>query len=208
MNSKHQVHNLIILDESGSMESIKREAVQGFNEIVQTIKGVEQQFPEQEHFISLVSFNGLGRKTHLWREPVKNLQQLNASTYRPDASTPLFDAMGISMGKLAAELEGLQDYNVLVTIFTDGEENASVEYSSKLIKKMVEDLKEKKWTFTYIGTDHDVDKVALSISINNVMKFKKDTESINAMFLKESHARMAYSQKIRSKQDTKDDFYH
>lgn len=65
MNSKHQVDNLIILDESGSMESIKKETIQGFNEIVQTIKGVEQQFPEQEHFISLVSFNGLGRKTHL-----------------------------------------------------------------------------------------------------------------------------------------------
>lgn len=115
--------------------------------------------------------------------------------------------MGTSMGKLAAELDGLQAYNVLVTIFTDGEENASVEYSGKLIKKMVEDLKEKKWTFTYIGTDHDVDKIALSLSISNVMKFEKDSESINAMFLKESQARMAFSQKIRNKQDAKDDFY-
>ncbi len=37
-NQKHQVHNLIILDESGSMESIKDTIIQGFNEIVQTIK--------------------------------------------------------------------------------------------------------------------------------------------------------------------------
>ena len=62
METKHQVHNLIILDESGSMESIKSSIIQGFNEIVQTIKGIEKEFPEQEHFISLVTFNGLGQK--------------------------------------------------------------------------------------------------------------------------------------------------
>lgn len=135
---KHAVHNLIILDESGSMSSIKNETLSGFNEIVQTIKGVEHQFPEQEHFISLVSFNGLGRKIHLWKEPVAKLEQLNTEGYNPDASTPLYDAMGISMGKLSAEINGQKDYNVLVTIFTDGEENASVEYSGALIKKMVE----------------------------------------------------------------------
>ena len=33
MEKKHQVHNLIILDESGSMESIKSTIIQGFNEI-------------------------------------------------------------------------------------------------------------------------------------------------------------------------------
>ena len=68
MSNRHQVHNLIILDESGSMESIKQPTIEGFNEIVQTIKGIEKQFPEQEHFISLMSFNSLGRKTHLWKE--------------------------------------------------------------------------------------------------------------------------------------------
>ncbi len=52
METKHQVHNLIILDESGSMGSIKKTIIQGFNEIVQTVKGVELNFPEQEHFIS------------------------------------------------------------------------------------------------------------------------------------------------------------
>lgn len=207
MTSKHQVHNLIILDESGSMEAIKGATIQGFNEIVQTIKGVEGQYPEQEHFISLVSFNGLGRKTHLWKEPVNNLQQLNAVTYQPDASTPLFDAMGISMGKLAAELQGTEDYNVLVTIFTDGEENASVEYSGQLIKKMVEDLKGQKWTFTYIGTDHDVAKIAVSLSITNVMKFEKNASAMQSMFEKESRARRAYSEKIRTKKDTNDNFY-
>lgn len=207
MSNKHQVHNLIILDESGSMESIKNATIQGFNEIVQTIKGVETQFPEQEHFISLVSFNGLERKTHLWKAAAKDLQQLDVSTYRPDASTPLFDAMGISMGKLATELIGLENYNVLVSVFTDGEENASVEFSGELIKKMVEDLKNKKWTFTYIGTDHDVDKVAVSIAITNVMKFEKNDVGMKKMFARENAARMNYSEKIRGNKNVQEDFY-
>lgn len=207
MTDKHQVHNLIILDESGSMEVIKNETINGFNEIVQTIKGVEKQFPEQEHFISLVSFNGLGRKTHLWKEPVASLNQLNASTYNPDASTPLFDAIGISVGKLSAELKGLENHNVLVTIFTDGEENASVEYSGQLVKKMIEDLKDQRWTFTYIGTDHDVDKIASSISITNVMMFEKSVKGMNDMFTKEKKARMFYSARIQRKENTTDDFY-
>lgn len=207
MSNKHQVHNLIILDESGSMESIKEPTMQGFNEIVQTIKGVQQQYPEQEHFISFISFNGLGRKTHLWKQPANSLAQLNASTYQPDASTPLFDTMGISMGKLAAELNGQKDYNVLVTVFTDGEENASVEYSGELIKKMIEDLKMKNWTFTYIGTEHDVEKMALSISITNVVRFEKNAKSMKNFFAKEGMARKAYSEKIRMKSDTTDNFY-
>jgi len=207
MSTKHKVHNPIILDEGGSMESIKEATVQGFNEIVQTIKGVEKQFPEHQHFISLVSFDGLGRKTRLWQQPVKDLQQLNATTYSPNASTPLFDAMGISISKPSAHLTGPEGYNVLVTIFTDREENCSVEYSGQSIKKLVGDLKGKRWTFTYIGTDHYVDKIALSISITNVMKFEKNEASMQQTFAKERAARSTYSQKIQLKEDTKDNFY-
>jgi uncharacterized protein YegL len=207
MSNKHQVHNLIILDESGSMESIKNETIQGFNEIVQTIKGVEQQFPEQEHFMSLISFNGLGRKIHLYKQPIASLQEINGSTYVPNASTPLYDALGISMSKLSAELTDVKDYNVLVTMFTDGEENASVEFTGPVVKKMIEALKKQRWTFTYIGTDHDVEKVAFSLSITNYMKFEKNPEEMKNMFLKERSSRTLYSSKIRNNESTDEGFY-
>ena len=51
MKMKHQVHSLIILEESGSMDSIKKTIVQCFSEIVQSVKGIGLNFPEQEHFI-------------------------------------------------------------------------------------------------------------------------------------------------------------
>jgi len=62
MDTKQQVHNLIILDESGSMFDIKGAIIKGFNEIVETVKGIQDQFPEQEHFISFMTFNGVGQK--------------------------------------------------------------------------------------------------------------------------------------------------
>lgn len=207
METKHQVHNLIILDESGSMESIKKTIIQGFNEIVQTVKGIENQFPEQEHFISLVTFNGFGNKILHFIDPASKLEQIDEKRYNPDSMTPLYDAMGFSFTKLRKVLENQTDYNVLVTILTDGEENASKEYSGIAIKKLIEELKLNRWTFTYIGTDHDVEKFAASISITNTIHFQKNEADMKLMFAKENSSRANYSQKIREKKDTSDDFY-
>jgi len=207
MENKQKVHNLIILDESGSMESIKTTIIQGFNELVQTIQGIEKQFPEQQHYISFVSFNGLGQKTLHFLDPACKLKQINDNTYKPEASTPLFDAMGFSINKLKQSLEGQTDYNVLVTILTDGAENASKEFSGNGIKKLVEELQQNRWTFTYIGADHDVEKIAASLSINNTMVFEKNDADIKRMFMKEQSARTIYSQKIRFNKDVSSNYF-
>ena len=47
-----KVFNLIILDESGSMEVIKEQAVSGVNETLQTIRTAQREHPEQQHFIT------------------------------------------------------------------------------------------------------------------------------------------------------------
>lgn len=174
---------------------------------MQTIQGIEKQFPEQEHFISFVSFNGLGQKLLHFIDPVSKLKHIDDKTYKPDASTPLFDAMGFIINKLKQSLQGQSDYNVLVTILTDGEENASKEFSGNDIKKLVEELKQNRWTFTYIGTDHDVEKIALSLSISNTMIFAKNEAGIKYMFMKEQSARARYSQKIQSKEDTTSNYF-
>lgn len=207
MEKKHQVHNLIILDESGSMESIKGTIIQGFNEIVQTVKGIELEFPDQEHFISLITFNGIRQKVLHFIEPASKLDKIDDANYHPDASTPLFDAMGFGINKLQAELHGQTDYNVLVTIMTDGEENASKEYTGTAIKSLIEELKLNHWTFTYIGTDHDVEKFASMLSINNTMTFDKNQSGMEAMFDKERSARRVYSKRISLKKDLGKNLY-
>ncbi len=204
---KHKVFNLIILDESGSMESIKNTILSGFNEVVQTVKGVAENYPEQAHFITFVTFNSLQTKTLLENEKVEKLRTISEREYNPTAGTPLFDAMGNSISQLRKITQTHSDYNVLVTILTDGEENASKEYTGATIKKMVEELRLQNWTFTYIGANHDVEAFAASISINNTMKFEANDKDIKQMFSKEKASRMSYSSKIRNKEDTGSNFY-
>jgi len=57
--------------------------------------------------------------------------ELDADTFQPDASTPLYDAIGFSVNKLKRKIEDETDYQVLVTIITDGEENSSTEYTRR-----------------------------------------------------------------------------
>ena len=90
MDTKEKIYNLIILDESGSMTSIKKLIISGFNEVVQTVKGVAKQYPEQEHYISFISFNSLNITTHLDCELTTALKELTVKSYRPSAGTPLF----------------------------------------------------------------------------------------------------------------------
>lgn len=207
MQNKHQVHNLIILDESGSMSSIKSLIISGFNELVQSVKGIEEQFPDQEHLISMVSFNNLNNKLLHFIDPVNKLDAINDSTYNPASLTPLYDAMGFSISKLKQHLDGKENYSVLVTILTDGEENASEEYTGLAIKNLVDELKSQNWTFTYIGADHDVEKMAESMNIHNTMSFDKNDAGIKRMFSREFSSRVKYSLDISNNIRTNNDFY-
>ncbi|MBC7892769.1 MAG: VWA domain-containing protein [Sphingobacteriaceae bacterium] len=204
---KQRVYNLIILDESGSMATIMQPTIQGFNEVVQTIRGVQKQFPDQQHFISLVTFNGLGVKTKLFNEPAEILHELDARMYQPDASTPLYDAIGFSINKLKSTLYGVENHHVLVTILTDGEENASKEFSGQQVRQLIDDLKQQAWTFTYIGANHNVQKAAFSLSITNTLQFKADAAGTDEMFARDRRSRVAYSQKLSRGEDVKGSYF-
>lgn len=209
MNNKHKVYNLIILDESGSMQSIKKTIINGFNEVVQTIKAVALQYPEQEHTVTFTSFNSTGLKKIVENSRIESLNEINEESYMPDGGTPLFDAMGAAFFNLnwIIEKENPKDYNVLVTILTDGEENASKEHTAQSIKSMIELYKSKNWTFTYIGANHDVESFASRLSISNVMKFETNEEDMQRMFSRDRNSRVLYSQKIRMNLDTSDGYF-
>ncbi|MDR2564097.1 MAG: DUF1810 family protein [Prevotellaceae bacterium] len=192
-NSKHQVHNLIILDESGSMASIKSAVIDGFNETLKTIKQLESENLDQEHFVTFLTFGGV-RFTYIhFAEPASRLQELNRSNFNPDDNTPLYDAIGMSCNRLKTHLADKADHDVIVTILTDGEENASREYSQQQIKALIEELQAGKWVFSYIGTEHDITRVALSLSIHATLIFSKNKEDMDRMFAKDRYSKRAYN---------------
>ena len=178
ISMKTRIFNLIIIDESGSMQSIKREAIDSVNETIQTIRSAQNKHDDQEHYVSLITFND-DVKTVYECVPVNGVKELTAETYQPDCCTALYDAMGISLNALRKKVD--EDDKVLVTVVTDGYENASKEYSGKAIKALVDELKAKGWVFAYIGANQDVEAVAATISITNVMNFEATSAGTHMM---------------------------
>ena len=166
---KTKIYNLIILDESGSMQSIKKAAIDGMNETVQSIRSAQTKHEDQEHFVTLITFNSDKIKGIYNCVPVAEVKELTEDEYLPNCCTPLYDAMGCTLNELRPRIE--PEDKVLVTIITDGEENSSTEYTSQSIKALVEELKGKGWIFAYIGANQDATIVGSSISITNVMNF-------------------------------------
>ncbi len=184
---KQRVFNLIILDESGSMSSIEKQAIDGVNETVQTIRAAQKKHEEQKHFVTLVAFNSDEVKTIYDKMEAEKVEELTDKQYQPSCCTPLYDAMGNALTNLRKSVA--DDDVVLVTVITDGYENTSHEYDGTSIKSLVESLKAKGWIFTYIGANQDVENVASTISITNTLSFSADAAGTSAMFARESKAR-------------------
>ena len=190
-----RVFNMIIVDESGSMCVIERQALAGINETIETVKKMQQLHPDMEQHISLLTFDS-GHKTFKY-DNVKadNVNTLSARDYNPRGGTPLYDAIGISIAKLHAQTS--EKDNVLVTIITDGEENCSEEYNLHMVKTLISKMKKQGWTFTLIGTDNlDVEGMAGSMNIDNHLAFTQDEEGTRMMFARENRARRRYNESL------------
>ena len=192
MNQK--IYNLIVLDASGSMYSIRNEAIAGVVETVQTIRTAQKDNVNQEHLFSLVVFNGKGIATVYDRMPIDKVPDLDANDYQPTDNTPLYDAMGNAITNLQRYIN--EDDNVLVTVITDGYENSSVEWNHQRVFQLVADLKKKNWLFTYIGANQDALKVAKGMGIDHSMNYMSDAEGTKAMFRKERLSRKAFYGKL------------
>ena len=194
---KTQVFNVIILDKSGSMGSIRRAAVDGFNETLAGIRKAQETFAEtQTHYVSLVAFCSCEMTEIYDKAPVAEARPMELDDYNPCCCTPLYDAMGFTLTKMQKHVEEMNDAIVVVTIITDGLENASKEYNGATVKGLVERLKEKGWSFTYMGANQDAEEVACTLSIRNARNFDYSADGAKQAMAKDSSTRMHFFSKI------------
>ncbi len=139
----------LILDESGSMQSCKGAALAGFNQYLATLK----REPVETRF-TLTLFNAGRTDVRYWGVPVSTVQDLGVETYRPQDGTPLYDAIGRTLS--LARQEAPAEAKKLCVILTDGEENASQEYTRKQVFNLIKHYEKQGWAFLYLGADHDV----------------------------------------------------
>jgi uncharacterized protein YegL len=169
-NKSNQVktYNLMILDKSGSMDSVRDVTISGLNEQLLSIKTSAKDYPDQEQIICLVTFSS-NVNTDVWMKSIKDVDNFNRESYIPNGGTALFDAIGISITKLKNEIKdelSERKANVILTIFTDGDENASHEYNGKDVKTLIDKTKDSgQWTVAFLGCGENVFDVAEAFGI-------------------------------------------
>jgi hypothetical protein len=77
------------------------------------------------------------------------------------------DGVARLLNELKQKVVDDENTTYLILIVSDGEENASVEYSSKSIADMIIERKDtKRWTISYIGANQDLTVVAKDLGIS------------------------------------------
>lgn len=202
---ENTTYNLIIVDESGSMCSIFSEALTGINETLQTIRQAVRDYPNQKQYVTLVTFD-TGHYNEIYNcTPGEATGEIDNTMYKPCGGTPLYDAVGKAVTDLSKMVT--EDDHVLVTIITDGYENASCEYTVDDIKKLVETLKEIGWLFTYIGANQDSVEVGKQLSIVNTLNFTASSAGTMEMFAREMKSRKKYYSKRANNIEIEEDGY-
>ena len=202
-----RIYNLIILDESGSMTDIAREALSGANETIQTIRAAQQENPDDHQMLAFVTFDSGDRRPDVRVlidcEKIENVKDLTEEQYSPYGCTPLYDAMGASFTALKEVVK--EGDHVLVTVITDGYENSSRHYNAARIKALVESLTAKGWVFTYIGANQDSERTAGGLGIRSSMDFQVSVSGSAMMWRKHQSGSHEFYKKVRRQKVTGED---
>jgi uncharacterized protein YegL len=151
----------LVVDRSGSMQSIKADAEGGVNAFI------ENQAKEPgDALLTLVQFDTEYEFLH------KGVPIRKVPAYKlvPRGMTALLDAVGRAINETGERLAKMKEEDrpglVVFVIMTDGEENSSVEFTKPQIKQMIREQQEKyNWQFTFLGADQDAFAEAGEIGI-------------------------------------------
>jgi hypothetical protein len=153
---------VVLIDESGSMSSCETATISGFNEYIQKLQKENKNIT-----VTLTKFNSDGVTMAFSNLPVHKVPFLSHENYNPSACTPLYDAIGktITQDKI--------NKKTLFIIMTDGQENASKEYSLSAIQSLIKEQEKQGWSFVYLGADQDAwgNAHSLGLSHGNVMNY-------------------------------------
>ena len=174
---------VFIIDRSGSMSGLEEDTIGGFNAMLQ-----EQQDVGCETVVTTALFDASFSLFHD-RVQVERAAPLTRSDYKVGHGTAMLDAIGLAMHKIRKAQQNTKEAyrpeKTLFVIITDGEENRSHIYTTKMIRERIERrCKEYNWEFQFFGANMDAVSVAgeLGIDAAHVQNFRTDSQGIQTAY--------------------------
>jgi uncharacterized protein YegL len=181
----------ILIDASGSMGYIREQTIKSIDDYV---KGIS----DQDATISVTIFGGTSISHIRKAVPISSFQSITEE-YRPQGSTPLYDAIGQTLEFVDKEVKVEDDENVAFVIVTDGEENSSTEYKLEGIKKMIEERQSQNWMVVYLGANQNGWQQGQRMGVNKNFSATYDVYNIVGTMSTVTSSVSAYNTSMRSK---------
>lgn len=179
---KNLTELVFILDKSGSMAGLEADTIGGFNSMLK-----KQKKQDGEAFVTTVLFDNEIQTVHD-RIPLDSVSEMTDDDYVPGGCTALIDAIGKTIEHIKnihkyARKDDVPESTVFV-ITTDGMENASREFSSAKVKKMIEKQKSEGWEFLFIAANIDAVETAsgFGIDIDRAVNYHADKKGTGVLF--------------------------
>lgn len=189
---------VFILDMSGSMYKLTNDTIGGYNSLLK-----EQRAQKGEANITTVLFDDRYIMLHDGVD-IKDVEDITEKEYQPYGMTAMLDAVGKTISKIDQKIASLDEEkrpgNVVVTIITDGYENASQEYDWKSVQSMIKDHREKNdWIFTFIGANIDTQEISDRMGIDKKLakSYTHNARGTDSVYRSVSHS-VSYSRDVMS----------
>ena len=173
---------VFILDRSGSMAGLESDTIGGFNSMLE-----KQKKQEGEALVTTVLFDHEIKFVHD-RVKLDEIPKMTEKDYEVRGCTALIDAIGTSVKHISsihkyARKEDVPS-NTMFVIITDGMENASKEFSSDKVKRMIKEQEKNGWKFIFIGANIDAVETASHFGIgeDNAVDYRADERGTKVIF--------------------------
>lgn len=179
---------VFILDKSGSMSGLEKDTIGGFNSMIEKQKKLDGKV-----FVSTVLFNQEATVIHD-RIDINEVEKMTEDDYCVSGCTALVDAFANAIHHINnihkyARNEDVPEHTIFI-VTTDGQENASHEYSAQDLRKMVEKKTKQGWEFLFLGANIDAVSTASSYGIKeqNAVNYHADERGTSVMYKNVSKA--------------------
>jgi len=173
---KDYTHICVVLDASGSMESIKEDVKGSMRDFVES----QRNLPGEIRFDVYQFSDVVEQLTN--SSSLDDAASLIDQRYRCSGVTALYDAVCVAIDELGAKFSAMREYerpeDVVFVIFTDGYENASRTYRNADVQERIKRQTEVySWRFIFLGAEIDAEKAAQDVGITQPGRsraFKRD----------------------------------